>query len=294
MKRKLLARKITAESVVLLKNEDSVLPLQKNEKVAFFGRSQIHTVFSGSGSGASKSQNVTSILPECEKQGLIAAPDLKEFYLKMAAEDHYDRERQIDYDHLPEGINSGIMYELFGRYHAPAKEYGLSEELLEDAWAFTDLAVMVIGRNSGGEECDRYLEQDYYLTETEEIMVHQVCSRFHRVVLILNINGLIDLAWTEKYPSIKAILFAGVCGEQGAAAIAEILTGKVNPSGKLAVTIAKDYYDYPSAKHFSWEKNEPDKILTYESYGLDAVENGSIGFKKSPVTVYWEDIYSGY
>ena len=53
MKRKLLARKITAESVVLLKNEDSVLPLQKNEKVAFFGRAQIHTVFSGSGSGAS-------------------------------------------------------------------------------------------------------------------------------------------------------------------------------------------------------------------------------------------------
>ena len=68
MKRKLLARKITAESVVLLKNEDSVLPLQKNEKVAFFGRSQIHTVFSGSGSGASKSQNVTSILPECESR----------------------------------------------------------------------------------------------------------------------------------------------------------------------------------------------------------------------------------
>ncbi len=72
------------------------------------------------------------------------------------------------------------------------------------------------------------------------------------------------------------------------------MTGEINPSGKLAVTIAEHYEDYPSADHFSWDKEHLENILDYESYGLSSEENGSTGFTKSPVTVYWEDIYTGY
>ena len=60
------------------------------------------------------------------------------------------------------------------------------------------------------------------------------------------------------------------------------------------MTIAEHYEDYPSADHFSWDKEHLENILDYESYGLSSEENGSTGFTKSPVTVYWEDIYTGY
>ena len=69
---------------------------------------------------------------------------------------------------------------------------------------------------------------------------------------------------------------------------------ETNPSGKLAVTIAEHYEDYPSADHFSWDKEHLENVLDYESYGLSSEENGSTGFSKSPVSVYWEDIYTGY
>ena len=153
---------------------------------------------------------------------------------------------------------------------------------------------LCIGRNSGGEECDRHLTEDYYLTETEEKLVKEVCTHFANVAVILNVNGLIDLSWIGKYPGIKGLIFLGIPGEEGAAALAEILTGQVSPSGKMAVTVAEHYEDYPSAKYFSWDKEHLDQIADYETYGLSAEENGSRGFAKSPVTLYWEDIYAGY
>lgn len=110
----------------------------------------------------------------------------------------------------------------------------------------------------------------------------------------MNVNGLIDLSWVRKYANIKSLLFIGIPGEEGASALAGILTGETNPSGKLAVTIAEHYEDYPSADHFSWDKEHLENVLDYESYGLSSEENGSTGFSKSPVSVYWEDIYTGY
>lgn len=294
MDTKVIAKMLVEGAAVLLKNENHTLPFTQCQKAAFFGRAQFHTYFSGNGSGASQASEELNILEECEKRGVSAEAGLKEFYREALARDEASRQPEFDSTKVKEVVNSGIMYEIFGRYRAPETEYEIPETLLEAAKKYTDTAVMVIGRNSGGEECDRHLDEDYYLTTSEKRLVSQVCQSFKNVVLILNINGLIDLAWTLEYENIRSILFLGVCGEQGAAAMADILTGKVNPSGKLPVTIARDFDDYPSAKHFSWNKEAPDKLLTYENYGLNAQENGSSGYDKSPVTVYQEDIYAGY
>ncbi|MCM1488669.1 MAG: fibronectin type III-like domain-contianing protein, partial [Firmicutes bacterium] len=89
----------------------------------------------------------------------------------------------------------------------------------------------------------------------------------------------------------KGVVFMGIAGEDGGSALADIIVGNVCPSGKLAFTIAERYEDYPSARDFSFDKDNP---LTYESYGLDPKENGSTGFDKSPVAVYREGIYTGY
>lgn len=293
MDRKRIAREIVEESVVLLKN-DGMLPLASGQKVAFFGRSQLKTYISGSGSGAAKGSKESNILLECEKRGILPCPELKTFYQSCLETEEERPEEAFDFAAMKDLVNSGLMYEIFGRYHAPAKEYEIPESLLQSARDYSNTAVLVIGRDAGGEECDRHLEEDYELTSSEKELVEQVCSTFTDVALILNINGLIDLNWIRNYPSVRSILFLGIPGEEGASALAEILTGEVNPSGKLAFTIAKRFEDYPSARHFSWDKDNPEQLLTYESYNLDSEENGSKGFCKSPVTVYWEDIYAGY
>lgn len=294
MDKKKIARKIAEESIVLLKNADHILPLKEKKEITFFGRTQIGTLYSGNGSGGANIAGCGTILEECEKRGIKPESQLKGFYEYKASAEQVTEEDEFDWTKVSEMVNSGIMYEIFGKYKAPLDEYDVPETLIFQAAEKTDTAIFVIGRNSGGEECDRHLPEDYYLTRSEESLLKDICTHFANVVIVLNVNGLIDLSWVKKYASIKSLLFIGIPGEEGASALAGILTGEINPSGKLAVTIAEHYEDYPSADHFSWDKEHLENILDYESYGLSSEENGSTGFTKSPVTVYWEDIYTGY
>lgn len=294
MNTKTAAKKIAEESIVLLKNEEHMLPFSNGKKAALFGRAQLDTLYSGNGSGAAHTSGCRNILEACEEVGIFAEPGLKIFYQQMIEEENKNVNVELDWSNPQAMVNSGLMYEIFGRYHGPKAEFAIPDRLMQQADDYTDTAVLVMGRNSGGEECDRHLLGDYYLTDSEKALVDKICSYFENVILVLNINGLIDLSWIEKKHSIKSILFIGIPGEKGASALADILVGRVNPSGKLAVTIAKDYEDYPSWAHFSWDKDHSEKLLTYDSFGLDAADNGSYGFAKSPVTVYIEDIYAGY
>ena len=284
---KKLSQELAEGSIVLLKNDGGLLPLSPGSKVSVFGRAQIKTVFSGNGSGAVRC-NGKCILNALYDAGINPEPVLSSFYRKEAAKEPEDI---IDWDTLIKTGNSGFAYEIFGRYHAPFEEYDISKELMAKVRNYSDTALLVIGRSAGGEECDRHLYDDYLLTKSEMQLVKQVCGAFEKVVLILNINGLVDLGFIKEYPAVKSVIFMGIAGEDGSSAIADILVGKISPSGKLAFTIAEHYEDYPSSKDFSFDKNDP---LTYESYGLSAKENGSVGFDKSPVTVYREGIYTGY
>lgn len=271
-----------------------MLPLKEKKEIAFFGRTQIGTLYSGNGSGGANVAGCGTILEECENCGIRPEPLLKGFYEYKINEERVTEEDEFDWTKVSEMVNSGIMYEIFGKYRAPLDEYEVPGTLIDQAAEKTDTALIVIGRNSGGEECDRHLSEDYYLTNSEESLLKEVCSHFTNVVVVLNVNGLIDLSWVRKYANIKSLLFIGIPGEEGASALAGILTGETNPSGKLAVTIAEHYEDYPSADHFSWDKEHLENVLDYESYGLSSEENGSTGFSKIPVSVYWEDIYTGY
>lgn len=287
-------RELVEESAVLLKNENHILPLREKQKAAFFGRAQIETFFSGNGSGASRAMEAKNLLSECERSGICPVLELKDFYqAQRGREPEKFAVDGVDITNAGE-LASGFMYEIFGRYQAQCEEYDVPEELVRQAREQTDTAIFVLGRNSGGEECDRHLESDYYLTSSEIKLLDKVSAAFGKMILILNINGLVDLNWLEKYPMIQGVLFMGIPGEEGCGAVADILTGKVNPSGKLSVSVARRYEDYPASAYFTWDKENPEHILTYESYGLGAEENGSAGYEKSPVTFYHEDIYAGY
>ena len=288
-----VAKEIAGEAIVLLENKDALLPLKEGSKIAFLGRAQIETVYSGNGSGSTRTKESKNILEECERNHLFPVACLKEFYEKKVAGIVRTQEEEFDFTKCKQLVNSGMMYEIFGKYRKPEEEFEIPRELLKQAEEETDTAILTLRRNSGGEECDRHLE-DYYLLASEKRLVESCCESFDKVILLVNVNGVLDLSWTKEYPQIKSILFIGIPGEEGAVAVAEILCGRRVPSGKLAMTIAERYEDYPSAEHFSWNKDNIDDILTYQDYGLDAGENGSNGFLISPVTVYKEGIYCGY
>lgn len=205
--RKLLAEQLVEESVVLLKNENQLLPLQEGQTVAVFGRSALVTYVSGNGSGAARGAESSNIIIELEKAGISVCEELKQYYLQQREAEAANPQEEFDFSQMKEAVNSGLMYEIFGTYHAPVPEYPIPECLLTNVRDKTNTAILVLGRNAGGEECDRRLEGDYYLTEEEKKLVSQVCENFPEVIVILNVNGLIDLEWTTKYTSVKSILF---------------------------------------------------------------------------------------
>lgn len=292
-----LARQLAEEAVVLLKNEGGLLPLEAGKTVAVLGQTQLEAVIGGGGSGASRSDSTLQIRDELCRAGLTVEPGLDGFYQALAQKRREEAAGKEGGDWRKEFeglVASGMIYELFGRY-TPAQEEPLPEaELWQGAAKATDTAIVVIGRATGGEECDRRVEDDYYLTPSEKGLLKLACQYFPHVAVVFNTNGMVDMSCTQQYPQIQAALFMGPAGEQAAGALADLLTGKAVPSGKLSQTAALCYEDYPTAKHFSCTREDPEALLTYESYGLDKEENGSKGFAASPVTVYQEDIYVGY
>ena len=155
-----VAKKIAEEAIVLLKNEEQLLPFDKGQKAAVFGRAQIDTIYSGNGSGAAHKSGCRNILEECEKRGICAEPGLKEYYREQISKEETTKEDEFDWADIGKAVNSGIMYEIFGKYHAPTEEYEIPEERMEAARQFSDTAVFVLGRNSGGGEWDRQLQGD--------------------------------------------------------------------------------------------------------------------------------------
>ncbi len=292
--RLLLAKELVAEGIVLLQNKNNLLPLKPETPVAIFGRAGLDTLIGGSGSGATSSEETTLITDELIRAGLIPNPRLDAFYRDALQEEiKHNPDPEEEREKFKELLNSGLIYEIFGKYKAPTCEYSIPEDIITEIPS-NETALLVIGRGSGGEECDRRVEDDYYLTSSEKELLHKVASHFKQVVVILNVNGFIDLKLITSYPSISSILFLGTAGEQGAAALADVITGKVTPSGKLPATIGYSYEAYPSSGLFFTNKDKPETILTYEDFGLSSKENNSIGFKKSPVALYKEGIYIGY
>ena len=289
-----LAKEIATEGIVMLKNEKQLLPLAKGAEVAVFGCTQLQPIIGGGGSGASYSKETTIILEELKRVGLQPVEALESFYRehveRLSAEAKKQSDSQVGFEEL---VNSGLIYEIFGRYHAPEQEFGLPPSLVEEIPQEVT-AICILGRSSGGEECDRRVEEDYYLTQSEQQMIKGIAAHFTKIILVLNTNGFIDLSWMNDYPGIQSVLYLGTAGEQGAAALAELIIGEATPSGRLSATMAHTFWDYPSSPYFFTNKDQPDTMITYEKLNLSAKENGSYGFDKSPVAFYHEGIYVGY
>ena len=261
------ARAAATESMVLLKNDGGVLPLKGTETVAMFGISSVDFVAGGTGSGNVNKAYVVNMVQGLENAGFTLVEDIKDF-----------NQKYVDFQKINTRLNStnGPSI-LLGDAKMP--EAPLSREVINAQVDKSDLAIVVIGRNSG-ESADRRVDDDFNLTATERQLITDVTAAYHlagkKVVVVLNIGGAIETASWKNMPD--AILCAWQPGQEGGDAVADVLTGKVNPSGKLPMTLPISYMDHPSSYNFptgyersnnyGWFRGpvEPVKNVDYTDY----------------------------
>lgn len=226
------ARQAAAEGCVLLKNENATLPLREGEKVAVFGRIAFHYYKSGLGSGGLvNTRYVTGILDALREEPDITVDEsVLSVYEEWIAEHPYD-----------EG-------EGWGKVPWSQKEMPVSDALIREA-AGNDMALVVIGRTAGEDQDTGNLPGQYLLTEEERELIRKVSAAFPRTAVILNVGNIIDMKWVEEL-AVPCVLYAWQGGQEGGNAVCDVLTGRVNPCGKLTDTIARDITDYPSTANF--------------------------------------------
>lgn len=227
-----LACQTAAEGCVLLRNENSALPIRAGEKVSVFGRTQFTYYKSGTGSGGMvNAPYVTNILDGLKECSVSVNEELERVYREWIAENPFDQ-------------GAGWAQEPWCQ-----KEMPVSGRLAQKAAEVSDLAVIVIGRTAGEDHDNSASEGSYLLTAEEEALLKNVCGAFQRTAVVLNVGNIIDMKWAERYCP-QAVLYVWQGGQEGGRAAAQVLTGKINPSGRLADTIARDIADYPSTRSF--------------------------------------------
>lgn len=244
-----LAREAAAEGFVLLKNEGGALPLQ-NKRIALYGMGARQTVKGGLGSGSVEERYSVTIEQGLENAGYTVTT--KRWL------DDYDAEHARtwqEYHDMVEQKVAGLTnpMQIIPLAHSFVYRYpsGRAITAQDVAESGTDTALYVLTRQAG--ECnDRALEPgDYLLTDIERENLRTVAGQYAHTVLIINVGGQIDLGVLDEVPGIDAVVLFVQGGEEGGNALADVLGGKVNFSGKLADTIAPRYEDIPFGDEFS-------------------------------------------
>ena len=298
-----LCEKIADEGFVLLKN-DGLLPLSGEVKLNTFGWSATNPVYGGTGSGSlSGKYETVSLLKGLENAGISCNEDLVKFY--------------TDWRSSRPGI--GMMGQDWTVPERTIADYE-SAGIFDSAKAFSDVAMIVLAR-SGGEGADlpksldpnvpdtfnddgkgtffsqtglRYSEypedldaSKHYLEPTtrELAMIERVTGEFKDVIVVINASNAMELGWIKNYPSIKAVILAPGPGQTGFNALGDIITGKVNPSGRTIDTFVSDLTAIPAFNN----------IGEFQYTNLEDVSPLSYGFPVTPNFVnYVEGIYVGY
>lgn len=236
------AKNIVQEGAVLLQNKDKALPLVNEKKIAIFGQNSVDFVYGGSGSGSVDVSTAPTLKLALEKEGFTVDENLWNFYLNGKGKNYrktYPNE-------------SGVGQ--FSVNEVPSSVITSDTSALSNI-ASDDVAIVTIGR-SGGESSDlpldklstgyRYLQVD----NDERDTIKLACSKFNKVILIVNANNPLELGFLEEedYKNVKSVLWCGGVGQEGLYGLASLISGKANPSGKLVDTYA---YDSTSAPSFS-------------------------------------------
>ena len=240
-------RELASECLVLLEN-DGALPIAEPGRVAVYGNGARHTVRGGGGSGEVNTRNNISICDGLINAGFDVVStgwlDRYDEIYDSSIRSYMDKVESIAKER---GVPATSVYFEMA-FEAPVMPQITEEDIAEAA---CDTAIFVISRDST-EGRDRKPEKgDYYLTDEEEYNLNYITDNFSKVIVLLNIGGVIDMTRLKHRPGVSAILLVGQVGNQTGDIVADAITGKTNPSGKLVDTWASHYEDYPFANDYS-------------------------------------------
>ena len=253
-------RDLAAQGMVLLEN-DGTLPFPGElKKIALFGEGARRTIKGGTGSGDVNVRKSVSI-----EEGLLRAGyEITTMSWLDRYEQIYERAYEQWGEHAAAEIRQGAepMSYLMDKIFSPPPAPEITEEDIRESAA--DTVIYVISRNSG-EGRDRHnIPGDYQLSEKEKRDLLLLSSRYTHMAVLLNIGGVIDMEFIRHTEGIGAVLLMNQGGSSGGDAAADIITGKVNPSGHLTDTWAKRYEDYPYAEAFSHNRESSDDVYYKE------------------------------
>ena len=253
-----LSRRAATEGMVLLKNINGALPLKKGEKIALFGKATIEYIKGGGGSGDVNVPYIRNIYEGfCEKDVSIYMP-LVEFYKDYVKRESVNIPTQAQINATWDIVNAmefctkrdDMTYDTFASMHV--KEPAVPDELIESAANEADTAIITVSRFSAEGVDRRPQAGDWYLSDIEKDIIDKTSKLFKKVIVVINSGAAVDCEYFAENDAVGALLMSWQGGLEGGAAIADILCGDVNPSGKLADTIAKSYDYYPCKDDF-WE-----------------------------------------
>ena len=270
-----VARAAATEGMVLLKNSSGALPLAAGTRVAAFGNTSYETITGGTGSGHVNEAYSISLAEGLKNAGYSVNKELRDSYERYLRTARQNGPKARPY--MPPQLIQEMTI-------APALAARIASE--------ADAALITIGRNSG-EFFDRKVDGDFNLTQAETHLIKAISDAFHsrrkKAIVVLNIGGVIETKSWKELPD--GILLAWQAGQESGNSIADVISGKVNPSGKLASTFPARYEDVPSSSNFPGVVIDaaPAKVESVQADGMSAFRNP----KASRIT-YEEGIYIGY
>ncbi len=267
-----VTRRSATDGMVLLKNDGGTLPLGADMKnAALFGCTSYAFIAGGTGSGDVNRAYTVSLTEGLENAGYVLNGDLKNYYGNYTA----------GWNACVAGLKKKNLMNGFWAAPLPT-EIVPDESAMDNAVEMSDFAIITIGRLSG-EGLDRTLE-DFNLSDRERLLLETVCKAFHekgkKVIVVLNVGGVIETASWKDLPD--AILCAWQAGQEGGNSVADVLSGKANPSGKLTMTFPVKWEDAASSANFPSDgrpefsnmvdhdkAREPERLWDYTDYEED-------------------------
>ena len=273
-----ITRQTAGEGIVLLKNNGTLpwnVSAQAIKTVALFGENSYDFFSGGTGSGCVHTPYVIDMVEGLKNVGISSSVTLTDLYRKYIeyAKVKFQAERHPA---------KWYQQEMFGQQKYP--EIGIDPICINNEVKESDAAIITIGRQAG-EGVDRDIATEFNLTPEEHSLIMDVCNIFHAagkpVIVVINSGSVIETASWSAYPD--AIICAWQPGMEGGNSVADILTGKVNPSGKLTMTWPVAATDHPSTQNFPGMMD----LYTYDVMRQKGVPNYDY-------TNHEEDIYVGY
>ena len=242
-----IVRDVAARGMVLLENK-GVLPIKEGSRVALYGYGARHTVTCGLGAASFQDREAVSIEDGLKRAGIeIVSGEYLDRYEKIIQEEEEDY-----YDKIRRAAKGDLLQGVMKMYAEPLVPHGqpiITEEDISRADA--DTAVYVISRTAGEGADRKVVAGDYLLSPEEKENLAFLSKNYRDLVVLLNVGDVIDTAELRELSNLGAVLAVGQAGGITGLAVADVVTGKVVPEGKLASTWAKRYEDYPSAHTFA-------------------------------------------